>query len=249
MALLKIEELTCKFGGLIAVNSFSFVLKKGELASIIGPNGAGKSTLFKALVGTVSPTSGKILFKDEDITNSPPHEILKKGIAKAHQIIQIFPKLTVMENVAIAAQYRLKKGHKWFYLDKWNDEETVSRSEKLLSRIELYDYRDDIAGGLPQGDKKRLEIGMAIATDPELLLLDEPTAGSSPAETKVTVNLIRELANTLTIVVVEHKMDIVMDLAQRIAVMHRGKLIADGTPKEIKANKLVREIYLGKTNS
>lgn len=249
MTLLKIEELTCKFGGLIAVNSFSFILKKGELASIIGPNGAGKSTLFKALVGTVSPTSGKILFKDEDITDIPPHERLKKGIAKAHQIIQIFPKLTVMENVAIAAQYRLKKGHKWFYLDKWNDEETVSSSEKLLSRIELYDCRDDIAGGLPQGDKKRLEIGMAIATDPELLLLDEPTAGSSPAETKVTVNLIRELAKTLTIVVVEHKMDIVMDLAQRIAVMHRGKLIADGTPDEIKANKLVREIYLGKTNS
>jgi len=154
-----------------------------------------------------------------------------------------------MENVAIAAQYRLKKGHKWFYLDKWNDEETVSRSERLLSRIELYDCRDDIAGGLPQGDKKRLEIGMVIATDPELLLLDEPTAGSSPAETKVTVNLIRELSKTLTIVVVEHKMDIVMDLARRIAVMHRGKLIADGTPEEIRANKLVREIYLGKTHS
>jgi branched-chain amino acid transport system ATP-binding protein len=249
MVLLKTEDLTCKFGGLTAVDSFNYILNKGELASIIGPNGAGKSTLFKALVGTVSPTSGRILFEEDDITSVPPYERLKRGLAKAHQITQIFPKLTVIENMAIAAQYRLKKGYAWFYLEKWNDEETVRRSLELLARISLDDRKDVLAGSLPQGDKKRLEIGMAMATDPTLLLLDEPTAGSSPVETRITVDLIEALSKSLTIIVVEHKMDIVMNLARRITVMHRGKLIADGTPDEIRANKFVREIYLGETDS
>ena len=248
MTFLKTEALTCRFGGLVAVDSLDYSLKEGELASIIGPNGAGKSTLFKVLMGSIYPTSGKITFNGKDITKTPAHERLKMGIAKTHQITQIFPKLTVLENMGIAAQYRLNKGHKWFFLDKWNDEDTIKKSENILSQIDLHDRKDKVAGSLPQGDKKRLEIGMAIATDPKLLLMDEPTAGSSPAETQVTVELIKQLLNTLTMVIVEHKLDVVMDLAKRITVMHRGKIIADGTPEEIRNNNKVREIYLGETS-
>jgi branched-chain amino acid transport system ATP-binding protein len=248
MTFLKTEGLTCRFGGLVAVDSFDYSLKEGELASIIGPNGAGKSTLFKVLMGSIYPTSGKITFGGKDITKTPPHERLNMGIAKTHQITQIFPKLTVLENMGIAAQYRLKKGHKWFFLDKWNDEDTIKKSENVLSQIDLNDRKNMVAGSLPQGDKKRLEIGMAIATDPKLLLMDEPTAGSSPVETQVTVEVIKQLSNTLTMVIVEHKLDVVMDLAKRITVMHRGKIIADGNPEEIRNNSKVREIYLGETS-
>lgn len=243
--LIQTKDLTHRFGGLVAVNNVNYELREGELASIIGPNGAGKSTLFKVIVGTLTPASGRIYFEGKDITNMPAHERVRMGIAKSHQIVQIFPKLTVLENMAIAAQYRLIKDRRSFYLSSWRNKSSIEKAEEVLNRIQLLDKKDMSAGDLPQGEKKRLEVGMALATEPKVLLLDEPTSGSTPVETHQMMDLIRELGEGLTIIVVEHKMDVVMKLAERVSVMHMGRIIADGTPKEIRSSTLVRDVYLG----
>lgn len=243
------ENLTCKFGGLVAVNSVNYELRKGELASIIGPNGAGKSTFYKLIVGIQRPTQGKIFFKGEDITDLSPHKRVEKGIAKSYQIVQIFPNMRVIENMTVASQYRLIKDKSGFYLSSWKNKDSIKKSEEILDRFGLLGMRNKKAGSLPQGQKKCLEIGMAIATDPTLLLLDEPTAGSSIAETHLIMDLVKELSKQLTIVIVEHKMDVVMNLAKRITVMHLGKIIADDTPNKIRNNELVKNVYLGETNA
>ncbi|WP_455276981.1 ABC transporter ATP-binding protein [[Eubacterium] cellulosolvens] len=247
--ILKTEDLTCKFGGLIAVNSVNYELKKGELASIIGPNGAGKSTFYKLIVGVQKPTYGKIYFNREDLTDVSPHKRVEIGIAKSFQIVQIFPNMKVIENMAIAAQYRIIKDKKGFYFSSWRNDDSIKKSEGILDRINLLKLKNKTASSLPQGQKKCLEIGMALATDPSLLLLDEPTAGSTPIETHLIMDLIKDLSKGLTIIVVEHKMDVVMNLAKRITVMHQGKIIADGTPNEIRNNKLVKNVYLGEGNA
>lgn len=247
--ILKTEDLTCKFGGLIAVNSVNYKLKKGELASIIGPNGAGKSTFYKLIVGVQKPTYGKIYFNGEDLTDVSPHKRVEIGIAKSFQIVQIFPNMKVIENMAIAAQYRIIKDKKGFYFSSWRNDDSIKKSEEILDRINLLKLKNKTASSLPQGQKKCLEIGMALATDPSLLLLDEPTAGSTPIETHLIMDLIKDLSKGLTIIVVEHKMDVVMNLAKRITVMHQGKIIADGTPNEIRNNKLVKNVYLGEGNA
>lgn len=247
--ILKTVDLTCKFGGLIAVNSVNYELKKGELASIIGPNGAGKSTLYKLVVGVQEPTNGKIYFNEEDVTDVSPHKRVEMGIAKSFQIVQIFPNMKVIENMAVAAQYRIIKDKKGFYFSSWRNDDSIKKSEEILDRIDLLKLKNKTASSLPQGQKKCLEIGMALATDPSLLLLDEPTAGSNPVETHLIMDLIKDLSKELTIIVVEHKMDVVMNLAKRITVMHQGKIIADGTPNEIRNNKLVKNVYLGEGNA
>ena len=247
--ILRTDELTCQFGGLIAVNSMNYELKKGELASIIGPNGAGKSTFYKLIVGIQKPTRGKIYFNGEDITDVNPHKRVEMGIAKSFQIVQIFSNMKVIENMAVAAQYRLIKDKRRFYFSSWKNRDSMKKSEEILYRINLLKMKDKTASSLPQGQKKCLEIGMALATDPELLLLDEPTAGSTPVETHLIMDLVKELSRTLTIVVVEHKMDVVMNLAERITVMHQGKIIADGTPNSIRNNNLVKNVYLGESNA
>jgi len=247
--ILRTEDLTCKFGGLIAVNSINYELKKGELASIIGPNGAGKSTLYKLVVGVQKPTNGNIYFNGEDVTDVSPHKRVEMGIAKSFQIVQIFPNMKVIENMAVAAQYRIIKDKKGFYFSSWRNDDSIKKSEEMLARINLLKLKNKTASSLPQGQKKCLEIGMALATDPLLLLLDEPTAGSTPVETRLIMDLIKDLSKELTITVVEHKMDVVMNLAKRITVMHQGKIIADGTPNEIRNNKLVKNVYLGEGNA
>jgi len=243
--ILKTEGLTCSFGGLVAVNSVDYRLDKGQLASIIGPNGAGKSTFYKLIVGVQTPTQGRIYFNGEDITDVKPHRRVEMGIAKSFQIVQIFADMRVIENMAVAAQQGLTKDSRMFYLSSWKNSKTIQKSEEILGRIDLLGDKEKKAGSLPQGQKKRLEIGMALATDPSLLLLDEPTAGSSPAETQMTIDLVKELSKDLSIVIVEHKMDVVMKLAERITVMHQGRIIADGTPNEIRSNELVKSVYLG----
>ncbi len=244
-AILQTEGLTCRFGGLVAVNSVDYKLEKGQLASIIGPNGAGKSTFYKLIVGVQKPTQGRIFFNGEDITDVKPHKRVEMGIAKSFQIVQIFADMRVIENMAVAAQQSLTKDRRTFYLSSWKNSTTMQRSEEILKRIGLLNDKEKKAGSLPQGHKKRLEIGMALATDPSLLLLDEPTAGSTPVETQMTMNLVKELSKDLSIIVVEHKMDVVMNLAERITVMHQGRIIADGTPNEIRNNELVKNVYLG----
>jgi branched-chain amino acid transport system ATP-binding protein len=243
--IMQTEGLTCRFGGLVAVNSVDYKMEKGQLASIIGPNGAGKSTFYKLITGLQKPTQGRIYFKGDDITDVKSHKRVEMGIAKSFQIVQIFADMKVIENMAVAAQHTLKNDRRTFFLSSWRNSETLKKSEEILERIGLRAEKDKRAGSLPQGHKKRLEIGMALATDPSLLLLDEPTAGSTPVETNMTMGLVRELSKTLSIMIVEHKMDVVMNLAQRITVMHQGRIIADGTPNEIKSNELVKSVYLG----
>lgn len=247
--ILRTEDLTQEFGGLIAVDSVNYELRKGELASIIGPNGAGKSTFYKLIVGIQKPTHGKIYFNGDDVTDLVPHKRVEKGIAKSYQIVQIFPKMRVIENMAVAAQYRIIKDKRGFFFSSWKNEDSLKKSDEILDRVGLRKMRNKTAGSLPQGQKKVLEIGMALATDPVLLLLDEPTAGSSPVETRLAMDLVKDLSKTLTIVIVEHKMDVVMNLAERVTVMDKGKIIADGTPKEIRNNELVQSVYLGESNA
>jgi branched-chain amino acid transport system ATP-binding protein len=243
--LLRTEKLTQHFGGLFAVQDVDYQLNKGELAAIIGPNGAGKSTFFKAIVGTFFPTGGKIFFNDKEITKTSPDKRVHLGIAMAHQIVQIFPSLTLLENMTIASQRKVVTNRVKFFLSSWDSDYSVKKAESYLDLVHLLPKKNVMAADLPQGEKKALEIGMAISTEPKLLLLDEPTAGSSPVETKLMMDLIREIHKKYTILVVEHKMDVIMNLCERVTVMAKGQLIADGTPNEIRNNKLVKEVYLG----
>jgi branched-chain amino acid transport system ATP-binding protein len=240
---LKTNSLTKKFGGLTAVDTVSFTVREGDLQSIIGPNGAGKSTFFKLICGELKPTSGQILFDGKDITGLPQTTVSHLGIAVAYQITNIFPMLSVYENVRVAAQSRKTTFNFWSRAA--SHREIQDRTFRILEQIGLADKKDEIAANLSHGDQKRLEIGIALATQPKLLLLDEPTAGLAPAETRETIELIKKIAQNLTIILVEHKMKVVMEVSDKITVLHYGKLLAQGGPDEIRENEEVRRVYLG----
>jgi branched-chain amino acid transport system ATP-binding protein len=241
--LLRTEGLMRAFGSLMAVNRVDFTVRAGELRSVIGPNGAGKTTLFRLISGEMRPSAGRIVFKGEDITGWPQHDVARLGIAKSYQITNIFPHLTVLENVRVAVQ-----GHARAY-NFWSSSARLTavrdRALELLRTIGLADKARQLATHLSHGEKRHLEIGIALAGDPTLLLLDEPTAGMSPEETDETMVLIRELATGRTVVLVEHKMKLVMKISDRITVLHQGALLAEGTPDEIRANTAVQQTYLG----
>lgn len=241
--ILKTINLTKNFGGLSAVVDVNFVVKKGDLQSIIGPNGAGKSTFFKLITGELEPTRGQIIFFNKDITSLPQTAISHLGIAVSYQITNIFPMLTVFENVRVAVQSRKTTFNLWS--KAISHKEFVEQTRHILEQINLSDFKDEIAANLSHGHQKRLEIGIALATRPKLLLLDEPTAGLSPMETRQTIELIKKIAQDLTIILVEHKMKVVMEVSDRITVLHYGKLLAQGTPDEIRNNEEVRRVYLG----
>ncbi|MDI7259409.1 MAG: ABC transporter ATP-binding protein [Thermodesulfobacteriota bacterium] len=241
--ILKIEKLKKYFGGLVAINGLDLNLKKGELRAIIGPNGAGKTTLFNLITGTLSPNEGKIFFRGEDITGLPSYKISHKGIARTLQITSIFPNLTVFENVWSSVQSRKRILNPFIHAMSLTD--VREKTEALISTVGLIEKKDQPASDISYGDQRLLEIALALGTEPELLLLDEPTAGLGPGETKVLVGKIRELASKLTILLVEHDMEVVMGLAERITVLHYGEKIAEGTPEEIKGDKEVKRIYLG----
>jgi branched-chain amino acid transport system ATP-binding protein len=236
------EGLTIRFGGLSALNNVNFQIQRGEIRAIIGPNGAGKSTFFNCLTGVLRPTSGRIVFNGEEITGLPPNEISRKGIARSYQITNIMPNATVLENVRIAAQSRR---HAWSMLRHYTEfRDIIDKAEAVLESVGLRAKADELAANLSHGEQRNLEIGIALATEPQLLCLDEPTAGMSTSETRDTVALVRRIAKDLTILIVEHDMPVVMGLADRITVLHYGEVLAEGPPKEIQENPRVLEVYL-----
>ncbi|HEV8022150.1 MAG TPA: ABC transporter ATP-binding protein [Candidatus Lustribacter sp.] len=245
-AMLEARDLTKRFGGLTAVDHASLAVEQGSITALIGPNGAGKTTFFKMLAGEIAPTSGEIDFKGERINGYGVARVSRLGIGKSHQITQIFPNLTVAENVVIPALAALRGG---FRADIFGSVRRVGGLDELVERtlaqVGLLDRTGVRAGELAYGEKRCLEIGLALATEPQLLLLDEPAAGMSPTETAETVDLIQRLRATVTIVIVEHDMDVVFGLADNIMVMQNGATIAYGTPDVIRADARVRDAYLG----
>jgi branched-chain amino acid transport system ATP-binding protein len=241
--LLQADRLTRRFGNLTAVNAVDLVVPQGELRSIIGPNGAGKSTLFKLISGELAPTSGRVRFAGEDITGRPQFEVSRRGIAKSYQITTIFPRLTVFENVRLAAQCRRT------ILDCWTPAERVAgvayRAHEILALVELQGKAGQPAATIGHGLQRHLEIAIALACEPRLLLLDEPTAGMSPEETERTIGLIKRIAAGRTVILVEHKMKVVMEISDRITVLHQGAVLAEGTPAEIREHADVQAVYLG----
>jgi branched-chain amino acid transport system ATP-binding protein len=240
--LLRTEGLTIRFGGLTALNNVNFAVEREEIRAIIGPNGAGKSTFFNCLTGVLRPTVGSILFAGDDITGLPPNRISQKGIARSYQITNILPNATTLENVRIAAQSRR---HAWNLLTHHRAfRDIIEKAETALDSVGLLGKANELAANLSHGEQRTLEIAIALATEPQLLCLDEPTAGMSAAETRETMELVRGIAKRLTILIVEHDMHVVMELAHRITVFHYGEILAEGTPAEIQENPRVMEVYL-----
>jgi branched-chain amino acid transport system ATP-binding protein len=242
-ALLRTEQLTRAFGSLLAVDRVNITVRRGELRSIIGPNGAGKTTFFRLISGEMRPSSGRIWFDGRDITGLPQHHVARLGVAKSYQITNVFPHLTVLENVRVAVQGHARAYDFWSKASHLRD--VRRRAEMLLERIGLGRKGGQLAAHLSHGEKRHLEIGIALASDPALLLLDEPTAGMSPEETDETMRLIRELAAGRTVILVEHKMKVVMRISDHVTVLHQGQVLAEGSPDEIRANTLVQQTYLG----
>jgi branched-chain amino acid transport system ATP-binding protein len=240
--LLSTDNLTVRFGGLTALNGVNFAVRRGEIRAVIGPNGAGKSTFFNCLTGVLKPSSGCISFNGEDITGLSPDRISRKGIARSYQITNILPNATTLENVRIAAQSRR---HSWSLLTHYRSyRDIIEKAGAVLEAVGLGGKRDELAANLSHGEQRNLEIGIALATEPQLLCLDEPTAGMSAAETRDTMELVRLIGKDLTILIVEHDMAVVMELAQRITVLHYGAILAEGTPAEIQRDPRVLEVYL-----
>jgi branched-chain amino acid transport system ATP-binding protein len=247
MSLLRVESVSKHFGSLVAVDNVSMVVEPGELRAVIGPNGAGKTTFFNLISGFLTQTSGKIVFEGDDISSLMPARRVWKGIARTFQITEVFPELTVRENlripVEVAAGYRLSP---WLSQDA--DGEIRARVADLMDMGGLAEKADRLVGELAHGDQRATEIMMSLALKPRLLLLDEPTAGMGDQETYDITQLIRKLHKdqNLTIVLIEHDMRVVFHLADRIMVLAEGKMLAEGTPKDIAANEAVQAAYLGK---
>ena len=241
--ILRTEGLTKRFGGFTALNGVSVGFQRGALTGVIGPNGAGKSTFFNLLTGAFAPSAGRIVYEDGDITAVPQHRYAGMGIAKSFQITNVFPQLTALENVRVAAQALVSR------LDPWRPRARltalVDEAHTLLGTVGLQHRAGTSAGTLAHGEQRALEIAMALAARPRLLLLDEPTAGMSPEETRDVMDLILRLAESCTVVLVEHKMRLVMGTCQRLLVLHQGMLLAEGTPDDIRSNEEVKRVYLG----
>lgn len=251
-AILKTEDAVIKFGGLTAVSGFSIEAERGSISSLIGPNGAGKTTCFNIITGFYKPTSGRVIFNGKDVTGMPPHLVCKTGIARTFQNIRLFTGGTVLQNVMTACWVRQRAP--WWSaplqlpIFRREEREIRDRSMELLAAVGLDGLAEEVATGLPYGAQRRLEIARALATGPELLLLDEPAAGMNPQESLELMDFIRDIRDRfkVTILMIEHDMKVVMGVSEWIRVLDYGQLIAEGTPDEIKKNPRVIEAYLGK---
>ena len=246
--MLETRDLTIRFGGHVAVDRVSCVFRPGTLTAIVGPNGAGKTTYFNLVSGQLKASAGSVHLDGVDITSASAASRAQRGLGRAFQLTQLFPNLSVLENVRLAVQSRRREG-----LDLWSvwsdRKDTLAQAEALLERVALAERRAATASSLPHGDQRKLEVAMLMALAPSVYMFDEPTAGMSSADVPVILDLIRGLKAeaTKTVLLVEHKMDVVRELADRIIVLHNGQLVADGEPKAVIASPIVREAYLGLT--
>jgi ABC-type branched-subunit amino acid transport system ATPase component len=242
--LLDARALTKRFDGFTAVDAVDFSISPGTIHSVIGPNGAGKTTFFRLLTGIQRPTSGKVTFANEDITGRRPHTITRRGLTQSFQITNIFPRLSVLESVQIATLARRKRSGDFLTVFQHRVE---SEARELLEQVGLEDMADIESRALSHGDQRILEMTLALATQPRLLLLDEPTAGMSPLETDRMVELVTELARAkgLTVLLSEHDMDVVFGISDRVTVLHQGRVISEGPPEQVQDDERVIEVYLG----
>lgn len=240
--ILRTEGLTRHFGGVKALTDVDFRVEPGKLHAVIGPNGAGKSTLFNVITGRVPATGGRIWYRGREITRLSQPAVARLGIARSYQITTIFLNLSVFENVRIAAQSRRTHANFWQPADSLRS--VAERAERVLEAIGLQGKRHLLAHQLSHGEQRHLDMAIALACDPGLLLLDEPTAGMSPLETEQTMQVIRDLGRQVAIVLVEHKMNVIMEISDRITVLHFGRVLAEGTPEQVRSNRQVQEVYL-----
>jgi branched-chain amino acid transport system ATP-binding protein len=242
--MLRIEDLHKSFDDFKAVNGAHLSVEKGQLVAVIGPNGAGKTTLFNLITGQLTPDNGKILLNDEDISKLPPHIICRKGVARSFQIANVFPRLSVFRNVQVSVLSQQKLSNKLFQPAA---RLVVEETNRILESVGLLEKKMDVAGSLSHGDKRILEIAIALGNEPDLLILDEPTAGMSPEETTTTMALIQRLAREqgLTILFCEHDMEVVFGTAQSIMVIQQGSTIVQGEPQVVRQNREVQQAYLG----
>jgi branched-chain amino acid transport system ATP-binding protein len=244
MSVLRTDHLSRSFGNLVVTNDVNLTVEAGERHVIIGPNGAGKTSLINQIGGQLQPSAGRIFIKDVDVIGWPPDRINRMGVARTFQRNNLFQNLNVVENLRLAVQAR--RGNPLnFFTPVQRLEPLIERAEELMSRVHLSEDGARLARNLSYGEQRQLEIGIALASEPELLLLDEPTSGMSPAETARMIDLIASLPKTLSILMIEHDMKVVFSIADRITVLYYGEVLATGTPAEIQANARVREVYLG----
>jgi len=241
--ILSTNNLGKRFGGFTALKGVTAEFRKGALTAIIGPNGAGKSTYFNLLSGAFPPSEGRVTYEGRDITGTPQHRFAHMGIAKSFQITNVFPLLSALENVRVAVQALHTRYDIWRPVTKRT--ELVEQAAEILATVGLAARAKEPARVLAHGEQRALEIGMALAAHPRLLLLDEPTAGMSPEETRAMMDLIQKLARERTVILVEHKMKLVMGISDRVLVLHHGELLAEGTPDEIRRDETVKRVYLG----
>lgn len=248
MSLLETKALTKTFGALIAVDNVDLTVEKGTIHSIIGPNGAGKTTLFNMLAGVYAPTSGTVTFLGKDIASLKVFKRSLVGISRSYQVTSIFSELTVRENVRLAVQSRGKNN--FSMLRKASElKEVEEKTTTVLDEMGLREIEDQKAGTIPHGSQRSLEVAIALATEPILLLLDEPTSGMTPEDTHKMIDLIKKISKGYTIALIEHHMTVVMSISDTITVLHQGKIIAEGPPESVQENKEVRRAYLGETRS
>lgn len=242
--MLHVESAYKSFDGFMAVNAAGLVVEKGEIVAVIGPNGAGKTTLFRLITGQHKPDRGKILFKGEDITGLPPHQICRKGIGLSFQVVNIFHRMSVFQNVQVAVLSQQRRTYRLFSPAR---KQVVQETERILANVGLLDRAGRVSGSLSHGDQKALEIAIALGSSPDLLILDEPTAGMAPEETAATIELIHRLTADLglTILFCEHDMELVFSIAHRIMVMHQGRSLIQASPLEVRNNREVQDAYLG----